>query len=262
MNDKDAAGLRYKPHCLGPINTYCHPSWSDDQLHRASVVRRLNRFALQVRMENELASVYLPNSGRLEQLIFPGNEIIVAHRSSAGRKTDFDAVMASVPGREAWACIDSRLPARIIGNALKREVFPEFAGLTRVRPEVTAGSSRLDYRLSSGDGGRTCWLEVKSVTLTADSEARFPDAPTDRGRRHLEKLAQLVSRGFRCAVVFAVCRPEARTFAPNCDVDINFSRALWKAAVQGVEVYSYRFLSNPQTGTRIAARLPVFVSNY
>ncbi len=249
-------------HCLKPPEAYCHRSWQPQHLREAVVVRRLNRFVLQVQMDNELVSVYLPNSGRLEQLLFAGNDVLVVRRSSPQRKTDFDAVMASLPGRTGWACIDSRLPAQVLGEALQRRVFPEFADLSCVRSEVKAGDSRLDFRLSSSDGEQVCWVEVKSVTLSVGSEARFPDAPTQRGRRHVKELSKLVSGAVRCAVVFAVCRPEASIFAPNQQVDSEFSQALWEAASRGVEVYSYRFMSEPDTGTRIAGRLPVIMSNW
>ncbi len=236
----------------------------NEQLAPACVVQRVNRFVVEVRVKGTTTTAHLPNSGRLEQLIFPGNEVLLLPKSAAHRKTDYDAVLAAVPRTDCekqWSLIDSNIPSLVIAEGMQKGIFPEFAGLTEINREVTVGGSRLDYRLSSSDESETCWIELKSVTLVDGIEARFPDAPTERGTRHLLQLCKLAQEGWRCVVIFAVCRPDADRFAPNWEVDEEFSHALWEASMNGVDIYSYQLLSDPEEGTRISGRLPVKLSS-
>jgi sugar fermentation stimulation protein A len=114
--------------------------------------------------------------------------------------------------------------------------------------------SRLDFRLE-GLGG-ACWVEVKSVTLVEDGVARFPDAPTERGARHLQELARAVEEGDRAAVVFIVQRADAGSFAPNDGADREFGRVLRAAASAGVEVFAWSCRVSRQA-IEVARRVPV-----
>jgi sugar fermentation stimulation protein A len=134
-------------------------------------------------------------------------------------------------------CADARLPARLLAEAVERGVVAPFSGMRAARYEVTYGDSRLDLRL---DGPPSqCLVETKCVTLVRDGVALFPDAPTERGRRHVETLAQAVQGGLRAAVVFVIQRADAEAFAPNDATDPAFGDALRHAAERGVEVYAY-----------------------
>ena len=116
------------------------------------------------------------------------------------------------------------------------------------------GESRLDLLLSGGRG--LCYVEAKSVTLVEDGVGLFPDAPTERGRRHVETLAQAVREGHRGAVVFVIQREDASSFAPNDTADPDFGRALRKALAQGIEAYAYRCTVTKEE-VRLSSAVPV-----
>lgn len=216
-------------------------------------VRRDNRFRVVVEIGGRLVAAHLPNSGRLAELLQPGRPCFLVPRPSPKRRTPFDLLLVSLGG--VLVSVDARLPARLLAEAIVEERLPPFAGATSVQPEVRVGHGRLDLRLEGQWG--TCWVEAKSVTLVEDGVALFPDAPTARGRRHLEELASLARRGDRAAMVFVVQRPDAEAFAPNARADPRFARVLSEAVSHGVEVYAYRCLVTREALSVVPAPLPV-----
>lgn len=197
-------------------------------------VRRDNRFRATVRVNGRYATAHVPNSGRLGELFTPGRPVWLREAASATRKTPYDLKLVEFAG--VLVSVDARLPNPLFAEAIKSGHLPEFAYPT-VQPEVTQGDSRFDFYLSGPQGG--CWVETKSVTLVEDGVARFPDAPTERGRRHVETLTALCRQGQRAAVVFIIQRPDAASFAPHETADPAFAAALRAAAQAGVEVRAY-----------------------
>jgi sugar fermentation stimulation protein A len=131
--------------------------------------------------------------------------------------------------------MDARLPNALFAEAVAGGLLPDYP---QVQPEVFLDHSRIDFRLSGVNG--VCWVETKSVTLVVDGIARFPDAPTSRGRRHLATLAAARQAGDEAAVVFIVQRSDAASFAPHQTADPAFNDALRQAAAAGVAVRAYR----------------------
>jgi sugar fermentation stimulation protein A len=182
------------------------------------------------------AAAHLPNSGRLGELLTPDRELRLARMPDARRKTTYDVKLAAYAG--VWVSVDARLANRLFAEAWLAGRLADFAGYTNLLPEVGLGESRLDFVLS-GPAGQ-CWVETKSVTLVEGGCARFPDAPTLRGQRHLAELAGAVRRGDRAAVVFIVQRPDAVAFAPHAEADPDFAQGLREAQAAGVRVLAYR----------------------
>lgn len=210
----------------------------------AMLIRRLHRFGALVRVRNSEWYVHVPSSGRLAELLFPGNEVLVQTIRRPGGKTQGRIVFAR--GGDVWVSIDTQVPTRILGQLLRDRRLPPLAAYTRVRPEYPYGAGRIDFLLDGGEPGLPpCLLEVKSVTLVEDGVGLFPDAPTLRGTRHLDELARARSEGLRAAVVFLVQRPDARLFRPHDRQDPAFGEALRRAASRGVEVYAYRCRVDP-----------------
>ncbi|MCL4440795.1 MAG: DNA/RNA nuclease SfsA [Firmicutes bacterium] len=146
--------------------------------------------------------------------------------------------LALVKYRGRLVSVDARLPNVLVKEATDRGELAEFRDYMVVKNEVKYGNSRLDLLL--GDiGGNQCYLEAKSVTLVENGIARFPDAPTERGSRHLEELARAAREGHRAAVVFVVQREDARIFSPNDVTDPRFGATLRRVTEAGVEVYAY-----------------------
>ena len=202
----------------------------------ATFLRRLNRFSCLVSIGGEREIVYLPNSGRLESVLVPGQTVFLVEKSHSGRRTRYDLTMAYV-GKDIVS-VDGRVPADLFDEAIREKRLPQFDGYSVVRREATFCRSRLDFLLG-GQNRQGYYVEVKSVTLVEGGRALFPDAPTERGRRHLEDLMRARREGYDAAVVFIVQRRDALRFSPNDGVDPAFARTLRDASRQGVRVYCY-----------------------
>ncbi|NOZ59723.1 MAG: DNA/RNA nuclease SfsA [Euryarchaeota archaeon] len=205
------------------------------ELKRGRFLQRLNRFACLVEVSGRAMRAYLPNPGRLQELLVEGAEVLLRRGGAAGRKTTCDLI--GVKAGETWVSIDARVPNALFKEAMELGSLREFAGYRVAREEVKFGESRLDFLLQ---GEPPCLVEVKSCTLVEEGVARFPDAPTARGRRHLLELIKAKNAGYRCAVVFVIQRSDAFAFAPNDATDSAFGEALREAARRGVEVLAYR----------------------
>lgn len=212
-------------------------------LARATFLQRDNRFRAQVRWQGEKVPAYLPNPGRLEELLIPGREVRVRPADpNAERRTVCDLVLIAHAG--VWVSLDSRLPNALMAQVLSCGWMPSFAAYPAIRREVAQGQSRLDFLLTGHEPA--CWLEVKSVTLVEDGTAAFPDAPTARGRRHVTELEKLAAEGERAAVVFVVQRPDARYFSPHDAADPKFGAALRQAVEHDVEAYAFTCQVTPE----------------
>jgi sugar fermentation stimulation protein A len=207
------------------------------ELQPATFVRRDNRFRATVALGGVPAALHVPNSGRLGELLVPGAAVwYVPATGETARKTTGDLVLVERDGTRV--AVDARLPNHLVAEALAEERLAPLAGYTSYRREVASGHSRLDLLLE-GPPGR-CWLEVKSVTLVEEEVARFPDAPTVRGVRHLEELAARRAAGDRAVVVFVVQRGDAVAFGPHASADPAFGEALRRVHAAGVEVLVWR----------------------
>jgi sugar fermentation stimulation protein A len=198
---------------------------------------RLTRFSALVRVGGEVVPCFLPNPGRLRELLVSGARVVLKGGGAAGgRKTVYDVVGVYSDG--TIVSIDSRIPNKLVFQALKNGDLPEFRGYTYVKPEYIHEYARFDFLLHGGSA-KPCLLEVKSCTLVRDGVAMFPDAPTVRGTRHVLGLAKALDEGFRAAVLFVVQRGDAEVFVPNDETDPKFGTALRMAAKRGLEVYAY-----------------------
>jgi len=198
-------------------------------------VRRDNRFRVTVEVDRVPVAAHLPNSGRLAELLTPGRACWLAEFDSLHRKTSYDLVLVQYAG--VLVSVDARLPNTLVAEALAEDRLEPFRRYDHVAREVRRGESRLDFCLSGPAG--LCWVEVKSVTLVEEGVARFPDAPTIRGTRHLRELTAAVGQGEGAAVVFVIQRPDASCFAPHIQADAAFGAALWEAASVGVGIYAW-----------------------
>lgn len=220
-------------------------------------IERPHRFGAYVDIQGEVRYVHVAASGRMRELLFPGNRVLVQDRPAG--KTRGRLAFAWHNG--GWVSTDAQLPGRVARALLLDRRLPPFAGYTQVRPEYTYGESRLDFRLDGGPPGTPpCLIEVKSVTLVVDGEARFPDAPTARGARHLAELARARAEGYRAAVLFIIQREDGLVLVPNAPQDPDFCQALQDAAAAGVEIHAYRARVVPPdldviTGAPVPVRL-------
>lgn len=215
-------------------------------------LRRLNRFAALVVVKGKAERVHVRNSGRLRELLSPGRPVLLEPAVTAGRRTRFTLAIARLP--EVDVSADAHLPNALVEAGLRLGKVPGFRGYRLVRREIVIERSRVDFLL--GRGCRQCLLEVKSATLVEGGVALFPDAPTDRGRKHLEHLITARQHGLLAAVLFVVQRGDATAFAPNEDADRKFAEALRRARGAGVGVRAIRCRVTPE-GVWLDRSLPV-----
>ncbi|UCG26389.1 MAG: DNA/RNA nuclease SfsA [Chloroflexota bacterium] len=220
-------------------------------LVQGSFVKRDNRFRATVTVAGRQAWAHVPNSGRLGELLTPGRPVWLAPAGDPERKTAYDLKLVEFAG--VLVSVDARLPNPLLAEALAGERLQAF-DYPEIRREVALGASRLDFRLSGPDGA--CWVETKSVTLVTDGLAQFPDAPTERGRKHLSELMKARASGDRAAVVFVVQRADAVKFTPYSQADPLFAAALQDAAAAGVEIYAFTCRVSLES-IFLAAEIPV-----
>ncbi|SFV05429.1 DNA/RNA nuclease SfsA [Alicyclobacillus macrosporangiidus] len=204
-------------------------------------IERINRFAARVRLGGEELRVHVKNTGRLRELFIPGATVAMEPAKDLRRATRYSVI--AVRTSSGWVNVDSQAPHRVAGDALAAGEISEFGAVTDVRREVRYGHSRFDLQYRSSE--RIGFIEVKGVTLVEDGVAKFPDAPTGRGSKHVSELMAAVRDGYEAAVLFLIQREDARVFAPNVAMDPVFARALQEAAERGVRVLAYRCRVGP-----------------
>lgn len=202
---------------------------------RAKYIKRINRFEAYVDIGGEKALVHVPNTGRCKEILVPGADVILEIRNRPGRKTPYE--LEFVYKGERLISIDSQVPNRVVFDSLKEGLIPQFSGYDNIEREKTYKNSKFDIRLSRNN--EICYIEVKGVTLEIDGIAKFPDAPTERGRKHINELTTAKKDGMRAAVIFLVQMDNIKYFTPNYEMDPEFGAALRAAVSSGVEAYAY-----------------------
>ena len=202
-------------------------------IQKAIFLDRPNRFVAHVQLDGRLVSCHVKNTGRCRELLIPGAEIYVPHREQPERKTAYDVIAVQKGGR--LVNLDSTAPNRVFHEFLASGDLgfsPE-----RIQPEYRHGDSRFDFYFEHG--GVPCMAEVKSVTLEEDGIARFPDAPTLRGLKHLNGLRQCVREGIPAYIIFVIQMDSVQAFEANRVAQPAFADALRAVKQDGVQVLAY-----------------------
>ena len=202
---------------------------------------RPNRFIAEVEVDGSLEIAHVPNTGRCRELLVENVVVWLKPSDNPNRKTRFS--LHFVENRGALVSLFSQQANSIVYDAIIDGKIKELAGYDFHQREKTVDNSRIDIYLANYDGDfltDSCYVEVKGVTLVADGEARFPDAPTERGAKHLKELIKLKKEGKRCVVFFLIQHPIGMFFRPNWENDPVFSQTLNDAYEEGVEILVYR----------------------
>ncbi len=192
----------------------------------AKFISRPNRFIAQVELEGKEITVHVKNTGRCKELLLPGRTVYLEKASNPERKTPYDLVAVDTP--IGIINIDSQAPNAVVKEWLLKQDY------TVVQPEYKYGDSRIDFYMEKGD--EKYLLEVKGCTLIKDGTGYFPDAPTERGVKHLRELAKAVDRGFKTMVAFVIQVEGVTEVRPNVETHPEFGIALQEARDAGVEV--------------------------
>ena len=203
-------------------------------MRKAAFVDRPNRFLAHVEVDGEILEVYVPNPGRMYELMIPGKQVFIRENPGPHRKTCYDLIGIHHDG--VLISLDSNLPNRFMRKLLDSRQLSYFQDYTRVIPEPSAYGGRFDFLLE-GEDHRT-YIEVKSCTLVVRKRVLFPDAPTSRGARHMRHLADALVNGDvdEAAVVFVIQRPDGEVFSPHDGNDPKFGDALRDAHEKGVRI--------------------------
>ena len=201
---------------------------------------RPNRFIAHVEIEGQEQIVHVKNTGRCRELLPAGAKVWCQHWDNPSRKTKYDLIL--VQKGERLICMDSQAP-----NAAAKEWLLN-GGLGQIedlKGEYTHGDSRFDFSFMKE--GRRCFLEVKGVTLEHDGVCAFPDAPTQRGVKHLQGLTRLAQEGYGAYVLFVIQMADVKYLHPNDATDPAFGNALREAKRQGVEVLAVECAVTPES---------------
>lgn len=201
-----------------------------ERVKEAVFLARPNRFIAQVELEGREETIHVKNTGRCGEILIPGTQVWVQESDNPNRKTKYDLITARKGSR--LINIDSQAPNKLFREFAESGGFPE--KFDTLRPEYKWGSSRFDFLLTSGE--KKTLVEVKGVTLEFDGRAYFPDAPTERGTRHLRELAEASRQGLGACVCFIVQMEDILSVQANFTTDPDFGNALKAAADAGVRL--------------------------
>ena len=194
---------------------------------KGTFLDRPNRFIAHVELDGKRETVHVKNTGRCRELLLPGAEIWLTAPGTEGRKTKYDLVTVRKENG-LLVNIDSQAPNAVVKEWLEKQQYDA------VVPEYTYGDSRIDFYMERG-AERTL-MEVKGCTLEREGIGYFPDAPTDRGVKHLRELAKAVNDGYRAALAFAIQMDGIKEVRPNIQTHPEFGTAMQEARDAGVEI--------------------------
>lgn len=206
------------------------------EILEAKFINRPNRFNALVELEGEEITVHVPNTGRCKELLVEGVKVLLRKENNPTRKTKYDLI--SVYKGNELISIDSQIPNKVVMESLQNKKIEKLIRYNNILKEKTFGNSRFDFKLSN-DNGEEYYLEVKGVTLEEDGHAMFPDAPTERGRKHLLELIEVKKSGRGAGVLFLLQMNNMKDFAPNDERDNEFGKALREARDNGVDIFVY-----------------------
>lgn len=196
-------------------------------------IKRLNRFVAVCLIDGKEVQCHVKNTGRCGEILVEGAQCFLEEAHNPARKYKYSLVV--VRKGEMLINIDSQAPNKAAGEFLsKRSLFPDIENL---KAEKTVGNSRFDFYFEHGD--KKAYLEVKGVTLEKDGAVYFPDAPTERGTKHLNELCECVRKGMEAYVLFVVQLKNVSHFSPNDVTDPDFAAALKHASDCGVKILCY-----------------------
>jgi sugar fermentation stimulation protein A len=227
-----------------------------DKLIPGRLIQRYKRFLADVELENgEVVTAHCPNSGTMKTCADPGFRVMLSPANNPKRKLKYTLEMTH--NGTCWIGVNTQRPNEVVYEALLNGQIAELAGYDSYRREVKYGkNSRIDILAESADRP-SCWIEVKNTTMLADDGCLvFPDAVTERGRKHLEELMAQVAEGDRAVMVFLCNRSDCSPFRAAREIDPKYADKLDQAIAAGVELLTPLTEITPE-GIRIVGRVPL-----
>ena len=208
------------------------------KLVRGTLVKRYKRFLADVRLDNgKIVTAHCPNTGSMTGCSESGQPVYLSRHDNPKRKLKYTWELIEMP--TSLVGVNTLVPNRLVFLSAAAGLISELAGYETVEREVKVGNnSRLDLRLSNGEKDR-CYVEIKNCTLVENGVARFPDAVTTRGLKHLNELENLIDSGCRCVMFYFIQRMDAGVFEPADQIDPDYGKGLRRAINRGVEILIY-----------------------
>ena len=204
-----------------------------ERIYEGIFLERPNRFIAYIEIDGQVETVHVKNTGRCKELLQPGAKVFVQKAANPERKTQWDLI--GVKKGDRMINMDSQIPNKVVEEWIRAGNL--FENVTLVKPETTYGKSRFDLYIEAD--GRKIFMEIKGVTLEEDGVVRFPDAPTERGVKHLQELIQAKQDGYEAYVFFVIQMKDVKYFTPNMATHAAFGEALKEASEAGVKVLAY-----------------------
>lgn len=223
-----------------------------DNIVSGKFISRPNRFIAIVEIDGAEHTCHVKNTGRCRELLVPGASVFLEEASNPNRKTKYDLI--SVYKNRNLINIDSQAPNRVFNEWLNEKNL--FNKIKLIKPETKYGNSRFDFYIEAD--GKKIFVETKGVTLEENGIAMFPDAPTERGRKHLNELSDSVKNGYDAYVAFIIQMSEVKLFKPNIKTDLNFADDLRKASESGVKIIALDCMVK-ENGLKINDYIPVLL---
>ena len=220
-----------------------------DNMTPGIFLSRPNRFIAHIEIDGAVEICHVKNTGRCRELLVPGCTVWCQRSDNPNRKTKFDLI--AVQKGDRLINMDSQAPNKAAGEWLASGGLGE---ISELRPEVKHGDSRYDFSFIKD--GKRCFLEVKGCTLEEDGVCAFPDAPTERGAKHIRGLTEAARAGYGAYILFVIQMSDVKYIRPHDETDPEFGRALREAAQNGVQVLAMDCAITPDT---MNIRLPVLV---
>lgn len=228
-----------------------------NRIVEAIFIKRPNRFIAHVLIDGEEEVVHVKNTGRCRELLVPGARVVLEDCSEKpNRKTRYSLI--AVWKGDILVNMDSQLPNAVVYKSLKENKIGELENIHRVKREVTYQNSRFDIYFEGQD--EKGYIEVKGVTLEEDGIARFPDAPTLRGKRHVLEMIDALDEGYRAIIFFLIQMQGPREFRLNWEMDNDFSQAVKDAHDRGVIILAYDSIVN-ENSVELGKPIPIDLNN-
>ncbi len=214
-----------------------------EKLVAGKLVKRYKRFLADVELQDgTIVTAHCTNSGSMKTCIETGAPVYLTPVNDPKRKTKFTWEMIFI--NDGWIGINTSVPNLLAFEAIRDGKIERLKGYTTVKREVTFGDSRFD--IYAENHSEKCFVEVKNVTMKVGEFARFPDAVTTRGRKHLETLIRVKKQGIRAAMLYVIQRIDVEKFGPAADIDPAYAKSLKKAYKSGVEIIPVQAKVTPE----------------
>ncbi len=206
------------------------------------LIKRYKRFLADIKLDDgSIVTAHCTNSGSMKSCIEEGAEVYISDSMNPARKTHYTWEMIKINGD--WVGINTSNPNKLAVEILRNNLLPQLSGYTTIKPEAKYGDSRFD--VYAENEFEKCFIEVKNVTLKDSVYARFPDAVTERGQKHLETLVKAKSEGYRAVMLYIIQRTDVEIFAPAFNIDPKYASKLKNAVNSGVEIIPLQVKVSP-----------------